>query len=245
MQKIADPDAKGEEDEQRQVFHVLQGDDALPDATGRRFHLTIYIKALEQNVQQNQDSNDTNSRHQIARQRESLEDGVEAGARLGEERAKNAQLEQQRQSCYRAHQQGVDGSFRHHRAKGLRERTAVETLQHPTTGELSKTGNDEAHGIRQEDGIDARRSSRMLIDGFQRLLPSPSSEQLCQDAEGKREQHPRPVHFLQQNMPQPHEILTTIHPIKNGPTQQDRGDDFGDVSEDRFHFHGDKGTNKN
>ena len=68
MQEITDPDADGEKDEQRQVLHVLQRDDTLPDAAGRRFHLTIYIKALEQDVQQNQDSNGTNGRHQIARQ---------------------------------------------------------------------------------------------------------------------------------------------------------------------------------
>ena len=196
-------------------------------------------------MHQNEDGDSTDSRHQIARQRKTFEDGVEARACLGEERSENAQLEQQRQSCHSSHQQRVDGSFCDHRAKGLRERTAVKTLQHPTAGELSKTGDDETHGIRQEDGVDACRGAWMLVDGFQRLLPSPASEQLCQDAKGKREQHPRPVHFFQQNMPQPHEILTTIHPIKNGPTQQDGGDDFGYVGEDRFHFHGDKGTNKN
>ena len=78
----------------------------------------------------------------------------------------------------------------------------------------------------------------MLVDGLQCLLPSPTSEHLSQDAEREGEQHPRPVHLFCQHMLETREILTSVHPIKDGPTQQDGKDDFGRIRQDRFHFHG-------
>ena len=86
---------------------------------------------------------------------------------------------------------------------------------------------------------------RLVFDGIECLLPSPAPEHLCQDTEWKGEQHPRPVHLLRQHVLQTHEILTPVHPIQDGPTQQDGKDDLGYIGENGFHFHGDKGTNKN
>ena len=78
----------------------------------------------------------------------------------------------------------------------------------------------------------------MLVDGLQRLLPSPASEHLRQNAEGKGEEHPRPVHLVGHHMHESPEILTTVHPKQNGTSQQNREDDFGRIRSDGFRFHG-------
>ena len=78
----------------------------------------------------------------------------------------------------------------------------------------------------------------MFVDRIERLFPSPATKHLCQNAEGEGEQHPRPVHLVCQHMLETREILTSVHPIKDGSTQQDGEDDFGRICQERFHFHG-------
>ena len=133
-------------------------------------------------------------------------------------------------------------------------------LQHGTPREFANTRNRQTGSIRDEYSMDAggtsgsdllagkglfRRTWRQVADGIQRLFPSPASEHLCQDAERKGQQHPRPVHLISQHMLQPWEVFTPIHPIENSPTQEDREDHFCRICEDGLHFHGDKGTNNN
>ena len=95
VQKVADPDADGEEGEQRDVAHVLQRDDALPDATQRGLHLIIYRELAQQQVQQERHSRQTDGHHQIACPRETVQDVVQVGTRLAEEGAEGAHLHQQ------------------------------------------------------------------------------------------------------------------------------------------------------
>ena len=78
----------------------------------------------------------------------------------------------------------------------------------------------------------------MFVNRIERLFPSPASKHLSQNAEGEGEQHPRPVHLVCQHMLESREVLTSVHPIKNGSTQQDGEDDFGRICQERFHFHG-------
>ena len=87
-------------------------------------------------------------------------------------------------------------------------------------------------------------AGRQVFDGIERLLPSPAAEHLCQNAEGEGEQHPGPVHLLRQDVLETHEILASVHPIQDGPTQEDGEDDLGHIGKDGFHFHGCKDTNK-
>ena len=68
VQEVAYPDAEGEEDKKRQVSDIFQRDDTLPDAPDSGFHLTLYIKAAEEYVYQNQDGHYADGSNQIARQ---------------------------------------------------------------------------------------------------------------------------------------------------------------------------------
>ena len=94
MQEVANPYTKGEEQEQGNVAHIFQRDDALPDAFQRRAYLIIYRELSQQEMQQNENSNKTKAHHHIASPRETMQNAVKAGARLLEERAEGAHLEQ-------------------------------------------------------------------------------------------------------------------------------------------------------
>ena len=77
----------------------------------------------------------------------------------------------------------------------------------------------------------------MLADGVQCLLPPPAPHGLCQDAEGERQQHPRPVHFVQHDVAHHLEVEVTIHPVKYGTAQSERHHDFQQVAAKGLAFH--------
>ena len=83
---------------------------------------------------------------------------------------------------------------------------------------------------------------RQVLYRIERLLPAPAPKHLRHNAERKRQEHPRPIHLIGQYMLDAAEVLTTIHPIENGSSQQYREDDFGRICEDCFRFHGCKDT---
>ena len=83
--------------------------------------------------------------------------------------------------------------------------------------------------------------ARMFAQRLQRLLPSPSAKHLSQDAEGEGEQHPRPVHFMEQHVANAPEIESPVHPIENGSAQKQRQNNPRRIAQSLFHAH--KGTN--
>ena len=104
MQEVAQPDAYRKEDEQWDVLDILQRDDTLPDATQRRFHLIIYRELVQQKVQQYQHGHATDGYYQITCPRETIEDVVQVGTRLMEERAESTHLQQDDDRCDAHHQ---------------------------------------------------------------------------------------------------------------------------------------------
>ena len=156
VQEIAHPDGEGEEGEQGYVLDVLQRDDALPDAAKRRAYLIIYGEFAQQEVQQDEHGCGADGYHQIACPREAVEDVVQIGARLLEEGAKGAHLQQNDNSRDAQHQEGVDSTLCHNRAQRFGERYAVIARQHTTARKLTHTWYEQRGGIAEEDGVDAR-----------------------------------------------------------------------------------------
>ena len=156
VQEIAHPDGEGEEGEQGYVLDVLQRDDALPDAAKRRAYLIIYGEFAQQEVQQDEHGCGADGYHQIACPREAVEDVVQIGARLLEEGAKGAHLQQNDNSRDAQHQEGVDSTLCHNRAQRFGERYAVIARQHTTARKLTHSGYEQRGGIAKEDGVDAR-----------------------------------------------------------------------------------------
>ncbi len=100
------------------------------------------------------------------------------------------------------------------------KRNAVPSLQYGTSGKFTRSGDDETQGITEEYGVDAYAAARLFANGLQRLLPSPSSEELCRDTEGERQQHPGPAHLVEQYLLHLLEIESAIHPIEDGTAQK-------------------------
>ena len=164
---------------------------------------------------------------------------VDARARLLEKRAKGAHLQQQDQSGVAHDDQRVNGPLGNYRPQSLGEGESVVALQHPTARKLADAWNHQTGSIGQKHCIHAHRSPcPRSYHRLQCLFPSPASERLCQNTEGKAEQHPRPVHLLGHHMEETTEVLTTVHPIENRPTQQDGEQYFGCICGNGFHFHG-------
>ena len=144
-----------------------------------------------------------------------------------EECAEGAHAEEQDDARIEHHDERIDSSLRDHGAQRLRKRDVFPSLQYAAARKLTHAWDDERHGIAQENGVDANGSTRLLSYRLQRLLPAPSAEGLCQYAEGKREQHPCPIHFVEHHVLDALPILTTIHPIENCTAQDERHQNFG------------------
>ena len=114
MQEVAYPDADGEKQVERQVLDASQREHSLPDAAQRGFHLIIYRKLVQQQVQQQEGGNTTGNCHEPARQRETAQDVVHRSACLAEESSEDAHLEEQDKSRVEHHRQRIDGPFRDH-----------------------------------------------------------------------------------------------------------------------------------
>ena len=220
VQEVAQPDAQGEGDVKRHVSHALQRDYSLPESAQRSFHLIIYSQLLEQHVSQEEYGDAADGSNQISSGCEVAQDAVHTRARLVEEVQEDGNLHQEHQSCDEQYEQRVDGSLGYHGAQCFRKRNAVPSLQHGTSCKFTRAGDDEAQGIREEYGVDAYAAARLLADGFQRLLPSPSSEELRRDTEGERQQHPGPAHLVEQYLLHLLEVESAIHPIEDGTAQK-------------------------
>ena len=106
---------------------------------------------------------------------------VETHACLLEKRAEDAHLYEQNQSGIGHHDEGIYCSLCHNGSQCFRERDVIITFQDTTSGELADAWNNQADGIRQENGIEADRCPRVFANGFQCLFPTPATEHLCQD----------------------------------------------------------------
>ena len=246
MQEITAPNRHRIEHEQRNIPHVSQRHDALPNARQRLPHLIIYRglrrarpflrHSRHENPRQNDDGREANRRDDPSRQRESVENCVETRASFLEKRRKHAELRGDRQQGDENDQQRVDGAFRDHRSQRFRKRNAVFLAQNAAAQKLSASGNQQRGRIRQKHGIDAHGSPRLLAQRLQRLPPPPSSENLRHDAERKRQQHPRPRHLAREYIANALEVEIAIHPVENRPAQHKRNNHVQRIFPDFFHF---------
>ena len=159
---------------------------------------------------------------------------MDAGARLVEESAEGAHLEEQHDGGDAQHEQRVDGALDDHGAQCLGEGYAVVAVEHGAACELAHAGYDERDGIADEDAVDADRRSRVLTDRLEGLAPAPSAESLCQDAEGERQQHPGPVHLAGGHVNDGLPVLAAVHPVENG-TSQDQWHEYLQYDIARLH----------
>ena len=166
VEEVAEPDGYGEEGEQRNVLDVLQRDDALPDTAKCRAYLIIYGKFAQEEVEQDEHGDGTDGHDEIACPGESVEDVVEVGARLAEEGAEGAHLQQDDDGGDAHDEQGVDGSLGDYGAQGFGERHVIVALQYTTARELAYAGNDQRSGIGEEDAVDAGGRAWMLANGL-------------------------------------------------------------------------------
>ena len=220
MEEVAEPDAHGHEHEQRQAAHALQRDDALPDATQRSLYLIIYRKVAQKQMEQHAHGQQTDGGDDPSGPGEAAQDAADVRARLAEESAEGAHLQQQRGADDSEHEQHVDHALGDHRAQGAREGDALPALHHAASREFADAGHHQRGGIAQEDAVHADGAPGLAHHGLQRLPPAPATQCLGQDAEGEAEQHPRPVHLVQYHLPDAVEVEATVHPVQDGSAQQ-------------------------
>ena len=151
-----------------------------------------------------------------------MQNALQVGARLTEEGAEGAHLQQQHNGGNAQHQQRVNGPLGYHRTQGLRKRHTIIAVQYAATRKLPYSGNNQRCCIRQEDAVDADRHTRFFSYRLQRLPPAPAAEHLCHDAKGKRQQHPRPIHLVRHDVTYLLPILAAIHPIEYRCTEHQR-----------------------
>ena len=77
----------------------------------------------------------------------------------------------------------------------------------------------------------------MFAHGFERKMPSPAAKSLRQDAERERKQHPRPVHFVQQDTLHLAKVKTSIHSVEYQSAKQQRECHLKLVVYDFFELH--------
>ena len=221
VEEVARPDGHRPEHVERRVVDLPQTGDAHEEVAQHVLYLVVHRQPPRQIPYQPEGRQPTHYRHHPARGTELREERVEARTGAGEEDVEDANLEYQRQTCDEHHQQRVDHALGHHRTQGLGERHAVVALQHRAARELADARHDERRGVAQEYGIHRHALPRVLSRGLQGLPPAPAADCLRQDAEGERQQHPRPVHVVEQHLLDLREVKIAIHPIKNGAAQEE------------------------
>jgi len=222
VQEIACPDAERQRYEQWHVADVAQRDDALPQPAGGVFQALVYRHAAQQHVDERACHYGADYRYCPSGCRKLSEHDVHARARLREEVGEYGQLCHDGKGGNDEHEQRVDSPLGNNRAECLRKRHAVPALQHSATCKLAYAGHDEADGIRQEYGVDGYAATRLLAHRLQCLLPAPATKQLCRDAEGKRQEHPRPVHAIEKCMPQLGKVEVAVHPVEYRSAESQR-----------------------
>ena len=121
VQEIAEPDAQGETDEKRYVPHALERCNSLPESLKGGFHLIIYRKFLEQEVQQDEDGYAANGSNDVSRGSKLVQNAFHAGASLVEEIEEHRYLQEKNAAGNEQNQQRVDDALSYHGAQGLGE----------------------------------------------------------------------------------------------------------------------------
>ena len=80
--------------------------------------------------------------------------------------------------CNQRHTQRINQPFRNHRTQRFGKRCTIIFSQHPATGNLTYTGNNQVGGIRHKDGIHTIGCFGMLAQRSQRKLPPPATKNM-------------------------------------------------------------------
>lgn len=84
--------------------------------------------------------------------------------------------------CNQRHTQRINQPFRNHRTQRFGKRCTIIFSQHPATGNLTYTGNNQVGGIRHKDGIHTIGCFGMLAQRSQRKLPPPATKNMTKHA---------------------------------------------------------------
>ena len=229
MQEVAAPDEQRVGDVEPRMLYLAYRHHTGPKTVQRVFHLIINGHLAQQESHKCHGGHQTDGGDQIAGGGELGEEGVDAGARLGEEVGEDGELQQDGGERDGGHHHGIDGALGHHGAQRLWEGHSVVALQHAAAQKLAHAGYHQTGGIGEEDGVHRRVLARMLTDGLQRLAPAQAAEQLRRHAEGQGEQHPRPVHIILHGIAHLVEVESAVHPIQNGSSQHEGEDNLKNV----------------
>ncbi len=222
MQEVASPDGEGEEQKQWHVAHLAKRGDALPDTGERVLHLIIYGELAQENPEEDAHGNEADDGDHPPRAGEAVDDAVETGARLVEERHEDGNLHEERSTGNQQDEHRVDGTLGDNGSQGLGERNVVVAFQYPAARKLAEAGHDETQGIGEEDGVDGSRDPRTFPQRLQRLTPAPATEHLRHDAKGEGQQHPCPVHLVKHHLLDLLEVEPSVHPVEDGTTENHR-----------------------
>ena len=119
VQEIAEPDAQCETDKERYIPDALERCNSLPESLKGGFHLIIYRKFLEQEVQQEEDGYAANGSNDVSRGSKLVQNTFHTGACLVEEIEEYWYLQEKDTTGNEQYQQRVDDALCYHGAQGL------------------------------------------------------------------------------------------------------------------------------
>ena len=221
VQEIADPYRQRVECEQPLVLHPAQREDALLQLVHHVLDLLHKGEPAHENPKEHQRDDQTDGGDDVACRGESPQDVAEVGARLVEERRENRHLRENDHQGDEQDEQRVDDTLRHHRAQRLQERGAVVSRQHAAPAQLATARNHQAGGIGEEHGMDAVHHARMFAQRFQGLFPTDATKHLSRHAKHQREEHPPPIHLMQECLFHRLEVRVAVHPPQNAASQHE------------------------
>lgn len=183
MQEVAAPDGQRIEDKERDILHLAQRGDALPDTLESVFYLIIYRQLAYQVIAKAHGHDATEGSDKPSGGGELAKRRVESGACAGKEDVENAKLAHESDQGHDGDKQRVDGALCDHRAQCLGKGDSVVAPQYAAACYLADAGNDQAHGVGEKHGVEADRPAWPLAHRLQCLAPSPSPECLSQHPE--------------------------------------------------------------
>ena len=154
---------------------------------------------------------------------------------MGEKLHEDGNVKDERDEGNQYDDKRIYHSFCYNGSQGFRKRYVIVTLQHDAPRKFTDARNGKAHGIREENGIEGSRRARLFTNRFQRQLPSPAAECLCQNAKGERQEHPSPIHLMKQHLFHLLEIEVSVHPIQDATAENKRYANLEYVVSSFFH----------
>ena len=179
LQEIASPDTDGIKNEQRHPLYMTQRQYTDPYIMENAFHLSKDRHIPDQKKSQHQYGQHTDdSDIEMPRSKYLCQNrGIRAG--FFKKSIEYPCLHYKSYPCNQRHTQRINQPFRNHRTQRFGKRCTIIFSQHPATGNLTYTGNNQVGGIRHKDGIHTIGCFGMLAQRSQRKLPPPATKNMA------------------------------------------------------------------